>query len=133
MAVKARGNVTFTYNSVALTAYMDQADLDGALDMLDDTNFSSTGISEIAGDTKWTFSAGGQADIAVDNALAPDVVTPGTKRTAAIAYDMGAQTVTYTWTSNCTISGYKLPAGVKDLTKWSATFSMSGAPTRSVA
>jgi hypothetical protein len=133
MAVKARGNITFTFNSVALTNYMNSADIDAALDMLDTTNFGSTAKEEIADDTKWGFSTGGLLDIAVDNALCPEMITPGTYRTAVITYDLGAQTVTLTWTSKALVSNYKVSGKVGDLQSWTADFSLSGAPLRAVA
>lgn len=133
MAVKSRGNVTFTYNSVALTNYCDQAELNAAIDRLEVTDFGSTAVETIAGDATWTITASGPADPAVDNVLGPDAVTPGTARTAAIAYDLGATTVTYTWTSNCELESYTLTGEVGGVTRWDASFSLSGAPNRAVA
>lgn len=132
-ARKGRGNTTLTFNSVALTNYMNQAEWQAEIDRLETTHFGSTGAESIAGDTTHTISIGGDWDIAVDNALAPEAITPGTKRTAAIAYVGTSQTLTLTWTSNAEISNYSVSSGVSDKITWSASLALSGAPTRSVA
>ena len=133
MAIKANGNVVVTYNSVNITAYCDQADLSAAVERLDTTNLASTAKESTAGDTEWTIAIGGQWAVALDSALAPDAVTPGTARTASLALDGGAQTVTYTWTSKAEIQDYSVNSATGDFIKWSGTLALSGAPTRAVA
>lgn len=133
-AVKARGNVTLTYNSNAITSYINQADLSGALDVLDATVLNSTGTVNIADTTTWEIACGGPWESALDTILAPDAIAPGTKRTVVVTYSSGSgQTVTYTWTSNGEISNYQITAKPGDLILWTATLSLSGAPGRGVA
>jgi len=65
--------------------------------------------------------------------LAPDAVTPGTKRTAVVTYSNGSSTVTYTWTSNAEVGNYQISAAPGGAITWTATLTLSGAPTRTVA
>lgn len=131
MAVKSEGNVTVTYNSNALTAYCSSADVSATIDQLDATNLASTAKESITGFGEWSIALGGQWDSVVDGYLAPDAVTPGTKRTAVIAYtDDGDTTVTYTWTSNAEIQDYSISSATGGLISWSATLMLSGAPSR---
>ena len=133
MAIKSLGNVVVTYNAVHITQYCSQADLKAAIERLDTTNLASTAKESIAGDAEWTISLSGQWATALDTALAPDAVTPGTARTASIAIDGGAQTVTYTWTSTAEISDYTVTSSTGAFIGWSGTLSLSGAPGRAVA
>ena len=83
-ARKSRGNSTVTFNSVALTNYCNQNDLDMTVDRIETTHLGSSGAESIAGDTEYTISVGGDWDTALDTALAPEAITTGTKRTAAV-------------------------------------------------
>lgn len=131
-AVKSEGKVTVTYNSNALTAYCNSADLQAALDRLEVTDLASTGKEYITGVAEWTINLGGYWDATLDGYLAPDAVTPGTKRTAVIVLtDAAAATVTYTWTSNAEIQDYQVTAAVGGAIEFSATLALTGAPVRS--
>ncbi len=132
-ARKARGNTVVSYNANAITAYCDQADMDAAIDQIETTNLASTGVESTAGDPKFSIKIGGMWDVAIDAILAPDAVTPGTKRTAYIAYTGSSATVTYTWTTNAEIENYAITSAVGNMIKWSATLALSGAPTRASA
>lgn len=132
-ARKGRGNTTLTFNSVALTNYTNSAELSMEVDRLETTHFGSTGAEDIAGDTSYSISLGGDWDAAVDTALAPEAITTGTKRTAVLAFVGSSQTVTYTWTSNAEIQDYQISSGVGDKITFSATLALSGAPSRGVA
>jgi len=136
-AVKARGNVTLTYGS-AITSYVNQADLSGALDTLDATVLNSTGTVQIANTTTWEIACGGPWESALDTIIAVDAVTPGTKRTTVVTYSSGAgATVTYTWTAAAAVGGeisnYQITAAPDGLIAWTATLMISGAPVRTVA
>lgn len=133
-ARKVRGNVTLTFNSVALTNYTNQADLQMTVDRVETTHFGSTNAESIAGDTTFTIPCGGDWDAALDTAIAPEAITTGTKRTAVLAFIGSSQTVTYTWTSLAEIADYKVSAQIGGKITWSATISLSGAPSsRAVA
>ena len=129
MATRARGNTTVTFNSVDITQYCDSAALAMTAERLDTTNLASTGKESIAGDTEYSIPLSGNWSVALDTALAPEIITTGTKRTAIIAFDGGAQTVTYTWTSLAEVQDYTVTAAVGDFHKWSGTLSLSGAPS----
>lgn len=134
MAVKSLGNVVVTYNAQNITQYCNQADLNSTLEELEVTNLASTGKETLTGFAEWTIALGGFWAALLDGYLAPDVVTPGTKRTASIAFEDGATTVTYTWTSNAEIGDYAITSSATGgATGWSATLRLSGAPTRTSA
>lgn len=134
MAVKAVGNTTVTYNSNDITAYCNTADLQATLDNIDVTNFASTAKEYLAGFGEWTINVGGLWSSTLDGYLAPDALTPGTKRTATIAFDGGATTVTYTWTSNAEIGDYQIrSSSPTEAITFSAVLRLSGAPSRSAA
>ena len=129
MAVRSRGNVTVTFNAVDITQYCDSAALNMTAERLDTTNLASTGKESIAGDTEYSIPLSGNWSATLDTALAPEIITTGTKRTAVIAFDSGASTVTYTWTSLAEIQDYSITGAVGDFIKWSGTLSLSGAPS----
>lgn len=130
-AVKSEGRVTVTYNSQNITQYCNSADLQAAVDRLEVTDLASTGKEYIAGIGEWTISLGGYWDSTLDGYLAPDAVTPGTKRTGVIAFtDAAATTITYTWTSNAEIQDYSITSAVGGAIEWSATLALTGAPSR---
>lgn len=132
MAVKSETNATVTYNSNALTAYCNQADLSATIAALDSTDLASTGKEYVNDTPEWSIAVGGAWHATLDGYLAPDAVTPGTKRTCAIAYtDAGSTTVTYTWTSNAEIADYSISSATGSLITWSGTLRLSGAPSRS--
>jgi galactokinase/mevalonate kinase-like predicted kinase len=133
MAIKALGNVTVSYGGTDITQYCSQADLSATIERLDVTNLASTAKESIAGDAEWTIAISGSWATAFDTAVAVDAVTPGTARTVVIAFDGGASTVTYTWTSKGEIQDYKITAATGAFLGWSATLSLSGAPNRAVA
>lgn len=133
MARKARSNITVTYNSTDITQYCNKAELDATIEQLDVTNLASTATEMISGDAEWKIPLEGMWEVALDTVLGADAVTPGTKRTASIAFDGASQTATYTWTSNAEVEGYKISGQVGGFLTWTATLTLSGAPNRAVA
>lgn len=132
-ARKSRGNVVVSFNSNNITAYLDSADLEATIDQLETTNLASTAAESTAGDPSWSIKVGGMWDSTLDGYIGPEAVTPGTKRTASIALTGSGATVTYTWTSNAEIGDYTINSAVGDFIKFSATLTLSGAPTRTSA
>lgn len=134
MARKGRGNVTVTFNSVALTNYTTQAELAMAVDRIETTHFGSTGAESIAGDTTHTINLSGDWEVALDTALAPEAITTGTARTAVIVFTGASQAVTYTWTSKAEIENYTVSAEASGKITFSAALTLNGAPSsRAVA
>lgn len=130
---KAQGNVTCTYNSNALTNYINQADLQSTLQQIEVTTLGDSGKVNIVDAAEWSIALGGTWHPTLDGYIAPDAVTPGTSRTAVITYSNGSSTVTYTWTTNAQIGDYQVQAAPGGAITWSATLTLSGAPTRAVA
>lgn len=133
MPVKAAGNVIVTYNSVNITAYLNTQALEAVVNEIDTTNLASTGAEKTPGTTNWTINVGGFWAKALDDALAPDGVTPpGTLRTLVVVIGASGAQATYTWTANAFVGNYKIeatdPTGV---ISWSGTLAVNGAPTRS--
>lgn len=131
-AVKSEGNITLTYNSTDITQYCNSTELSAAADRLEVTDLASTGKEYLAGIAEWTISCGGYWDATFDAVIFPDIVTPGTKRTVALAVtDAADTTITYTWTSNGEVTDASISSNVGSAIEWSATLAMTGAPTRS--
>ena len=129
MAVKkVAGNVTVTYDSNALTAYLDTASINAIVNVIDTTDFASTATETIAGLGTWTVPVGGPWDPTLDGYLGPDAVAPpATLKTLAV----GVDTITYTWTTNSFISDYTIDASSpSERISWSGTLTCSGAPAR---
>jgi hypothetical protein len=129
MARKGRGNVTVTFNSVALTNYTTQAELSMTVDRIETTHFGSTGAESIAGDTAYKIPLSGDWDVALDTAIAPEAITTGTQRTAVIVFTGASQAVTYTWTSKAEVEEYSVSADASGKITWSATLILNGAPS----
>lgn len=128
MAVKkSAGNITVTYNSNALTAYLNEASLEAIVNAIETTDLASTGVENIAGLPGWTVNVGGWWDVTLDGYLGPDAVAPpATLRTLAVGID----TITYTWTTNSFISNYTITAAPDSALAWSGTLTVSGIPNR---
>ena len=133
MPAKGMGNVTITYNAVALTGYCNAVQLDAVVAAIDTTHFGSTAEESTPGSTKWKLDFGGNYDSAVDNVLGPDAVAPPTtKRALVIVFGPVSNRVTYTWASGSAfVSSYGLKGDPKGMLTWSGTLEISGAPTRS--
>jgi len=130
--VKGAGNTTVMYNGNDITAYCNQADLNATLESLDVTNLASTGTETISPLTTWEIQLQGFHDATIDGYLAPDAVTPGTKRDASIEFvDASSASVTYSWTANADLSNWKIGSQPKAARTFGATLKLSGAPTRS--
>jgi len=131
MSLKARGNVAVTFNSNALTNYLNKASLDGVVNAIDTTNFGSTNGESVPGTPSWKVPIGGQWSSTLGGYLAPDIITP-VLRTLAVV--IGG--VTWTWTASgavgAFITDYKEDASNPNgIIEWSATLTCSGAPVRS--
>lgn len=134
MPVKGASNTAVTYNSINITAYLNQGDLDAAIAQLDVTNLASTGKEFLPEPTEWSISFNGFWDVTLDSALAPDIITPvAAGRQGAIAFtDDGGQIVTYSWASGARIENYKVSSGATAVIANQTKLRMSGAPTRTV-
>ena len=130
---KSQGNTTVTYVTTEITDFVNQADMSSTLAKIDVTRLGDTGKVNIVDAAEWSINIGGPWHPTLDGFLAPDAVTPGTKRTAVIAYTNGASTVTYTWTANAEVGNWNITSAPGGAITWSATLTLSGAPVRTVA
>lgn len=135
MAVKGAGNVTVTYNSNAVTNYVNSLQVEAAINELEATNFGSTANEYAPGLADWTTSFDIiNWDSTVDGYLAPDIVSPGTQRTLAIAFDDSAgNTVTYTWTSKAFLTNGGWSSEATGATTSNYSIRCNGAPNRAVS
>jgi YD repeat-containing protein len=134
MGVKGPKNCTFTLNSVNLTAYVDQVDLNMAVAELETTNLDSSAQEFIPGLPSYDASiAVTKWDKVVDDVLGPLALTPA-KVTAAIGFtDASGDTVTYTWTSQAFVTGYNLSAQATGKITSGPKVRFSGLPGRVVS
>lgn len=132
MAVKASGNVLVVYNSNALTAFLNQASIEGIVAELDVTNLASTAGEKIPGLGSWSVPVGGFWTSVLDGYLGPDSLSPPSSlRTLVVTIGpSGAQSI-YTFTSASFISNYRINAEPSGAITWSGTLSVTGAPVRS--
>jgi hypothetical protein len=129
-ALKARGNVTFSYNGTALTAYLNLAKLNQTINEIETTNFASTGGEKIAGTGQYTIEIGGDWSKALHDVLSPDAVTPpATLRNAILTMGSGGDLVTWTWTAKAFVASYNPDASDPNgkLT-FTGSIAVSGAP-----
>ena len=136
MAVKGAGNVTVTYNSNALTNYINTASISASIAELDTTDFGSTAMEYIPGLADWTCSVEvTNWDSTVDGYIMPDIVTPGTLRTLSVVFtDASSNTVTYTWTDNAFLTSGDIGGDATAQIGISGiTIRCLGAPVRTVA
>jgi hypothetical protein len=135
MAVKGAGNITVTYNSNAITDYINTANIAASISELDTTDLGSTAMEYIPGLADWTCSVEvTKWDATVDGYLMPDIVSPGTLRTLVVTFNDDTSTVTYTWTSNAFITAGTLGGGPNEVIGLTGlTFRCVGAPSRAVS
>ena len=131
MASKARGNTTFSYNSVALAPYATSVTYSAAGETIDITNLTSTAQEFLQDVVTHEITLAGNWAVALDTALQPEVGL-GTARTAVLVIGDGTSTVTYTWTSKAECSAYDIDMSVGSVGTYSATITLSGAPSSRV-
>ena len=132
MAIKSLGNVTVTYDSLAIQSYLNTQSLSAVIAQIDTTNLASSGDEKIAGSGAWQVDVGGMWAKALDDKLGVDAVTPpATLKTLAVVIGAAGATVTYTWTTNAFIGNYKIDTtDPKGMITWTGTIAVSGAPGR---
>lgn len=135
-ATKGAGNSTVTYNSNALTNYVNDVSLQNTIKELESTHLGSTAESADPGLASFSLQIGGDWNSTLDGYLGPDSLT-GTKRTTVITFTANGATVTYTWTASGDVGGfitnYQPKSAANDKMTWTATLRLSGLGVRSVA
>lgn len=135
---RVAGNITVTYNSNALTAYLEQSSLEQTVNAIEVTNFGSSAQESIAGLPSFSVPVGGPWSKSLDDILGPDAISPpSTLRSLSVAIGSGANQVTYDWatgteTYGAFISDYKVEgSSPTEGLKWTGTLTVSGGPVRS--
>jgi hypothetical protein len=129
-ARKSAGNITVTYNSNNVTAYVNQAQLNSTAAELEATTLTSTGQQFDPGLSEWSLDLTTDWEKAMDDIFGPDAITP-TKRTVVITVTGSGGTVTYTWTTNGFVTGYNIGAQATGKLTSAPKLRLSGIPTRS--
>jgi hypothetical protein len=131
-AIKSATNVIVNYNAQDITQYLSSSDLQATLNQLDVTDLASTGKEFLTDVAEWRIRFDIWWQKALDDIIGPDIVTPGTKRTAFITYEDGVNTVKYTWTTNAEIGSLSITAAANAPISGNAELILSGAPVRTV-
>lgn len=131
-AIKGAGNATVTYNSNALTNYVNSVDLQNTIAELEATHLGSTAQEADPGLSSHSLQIGGDWNATLDGYLGPDSLS-GTKRTCVIAFVSSGTTVSYTWTTQAFITNYTITTAATGKLEWSATLRLSGPGSRGVA
>jgi len=144
--IRAMSNVIVKYGTTAaaavdITGACNTAQLAAAVSEIETTTLASTGKETTPGQTEWSIDCGGPWSKELDNALAPDVVTPPTvKRYGFIQFGKtGGNIVSYAWdpviavanSRSAYVSNYTVDASnPSEALSWSGTLVLSGAPVR---
>lgn len=135
MPIKASGNYTLSYNSVALAGYIDDASLEAVANAIEVNNLASTATVSIPTDSTVSVAIGGAWDKALDDALAPDSLSPpATLRTWSMVIGASGAQVTYGQTGTASVgafvSNYKVEFKATEAARWSGKLNVSGTVTR---
>lgn len=130
-------NYTCTYNSVDITGYINQSDLEGVVAEIDGTNLASVAAESEPGSTDWRVRMSGMLDKASDDVIGKDALTPpATMRNLVITVGPSGTRTTFTWTGSTDegafINNYTIqPTEPTQLINWQAELGISGGPVRS--
>ena len=130
-------NFSVTYNSVDLTPYCNQSDVEGVVAEIDGTNLASTGAESSPGSTDWRVRLSGMVDKASDDVIGVDALTaPSTMRNLVITVGPSGTRTTFTWTGSTDegafIDNYTIqPTEPTQLINFQAELAISGGPVRS--
>ena len=131
MAIRGAGNVTVTYNSQNVTAYINEFELQQTVDELEQTSLASTVMEYRPSIANYSLSLNGDWALAADNIFGPDIVSP-TTRACSIQIEDGASSVTYAWTVGF-LTGFSISGSATDKITHAPEIRLSGPPTRTVA
>lgn len=139
MAVyKSEGsNLSVTYNSVDITPYCNQGDVEAVVSENDGTNLASVAAESEPGSTDWRVRLSGMLDKASDDVFGKESLSPpSTLRGLVITVGPSGTRTTYTWTGSADegafINNYTVqPTEPTQLINWQAELGISGGPVRS--
>lgn len=130
-------NFTVTYNSVNVTSYVNQADVEAVVAEIDGTNLASVAAESEPGSTDWRVRCSGMLDKASDDVFGKDALSPpATMRNLVITVGPSGSVTTLTWTGSTDegafINNYTIqPTEPTQLINWQAELGISGGPVRS--
>lgn len=130
-------NFSVTYNSVDITAYCNQGDLEAVVGENDGTNLASVAAESEPGSTDWRVRLSGMLDKASDDVFGKESLTPpSTLRNLVITVGPSGTRTTFTWTGSADegafINNYTIqPTEPTQLINWQAELGISGGPVRS--
>lgn len=135
MPIKGSGNYTFSYNSVALAPYISESSLRNVVEAIESRNLASTTVANVGSSVSTTIAISGDWDKALDDALAPDSLSPpATLRTWSMVVGKSGAQVTYGQTGTADVgafvSNYEANFTAGDKATWSAELTISGTVTR---
>jgi hypothetical protein len=129
MAVKGVGNTTVTYNSVNITAYINEAELAIVIAELEGTNLASTAATFAPSLPSYQLTLKGDWIKALDDVLGVDAATPALRACVIKFTDEAAAWVQYSF-ANAFVTGYAITAPATGKITHAPTIRLSGAPTR---
>lgn len=130
-------NYTVTFNSVNITPYINQGDLEGIVSELDGTNLASVNAESEPGSTDWRVRCSGMLEKASDDVFGKESLSPpSTLRNLVITVGPSGSVSTYTWTGGADegafVNTYTIqPTEPTQLINWQAELGISGGPVRS--
>lgn len=130
-------NYTCTYNSVNITSYINQGDLEAVVAELDGTHLASVNAEAEPGSTDWRVRMSGMLEKASDDVFGKEALgTPSTLRDLVITVGPSGSVSTYTWTGSADegafVNNYTIqPTEPTQLINWRAELGISGGPVRS--
>lgn len=130
-------NFTVTYNSVDVTAYTNQGDIEAVVAELDGTNLASVNQESEPGSTDWRVRCAGMLEKASDDVFGKEALgQPSTLRNLVITVGPSGTRTTFTWTGSADegafINNYSIqPTEPTQLINWQAELGISGGPVRS--
>lgn len=130
--IRTLKNVQVVYDNTDITQYLNQQSMEAIISEIDTTNLTSDGAEKIAGLGNWTVNVGGLWELALDNVIGPDAVTPPeTKKDLVVSLGKTGAQVHYEWEENAFIGNYRASFdNPNSASTWTGTLAVSGVPTR---
>lgn len=130
-------NFSVTYNSVDVTAYCSQGDVEAVVAEIDATNLASVNAESEPGSTDWRVRCSGMLEKSSDDVFGKEALgQPSTLRNLVITVGPSGTRTTFTWTGTTLegafINNYTIqPTEPTQLINWQAELGISGGPVRS--
>lgn len=138
MAVRGAGNITVSYNSVDITTYLNQVELNVVVAELEATHLASTATGSTPALPSYTLSLGGDWYKALDAVLGVDAMTPARRVVTVKFTDEAAAWVQYSWSNTGNygygfVTGYNISGSATGKIEHGPSIRLSGAPNRTTS